>query len=702
MFNGRELGVSIGCSLHSKKTTLAIVNSTSVEQLPAALSMAARVLKPASLINNSVKLAIFGTGLSDARPAAVQNVRLLKSISESKNKVEIKSGLVVDEVHLIVGADDLALLRFVSHVGLGELCYVQDVKDVNEEVGKTIECIRRLPAVSFQNENDLPLTWKEHFKNVRMFDWLKDLWTETVKEREAGLKKAKPSEKHDAQDNETSPFDVLSLCMYAKAVSMAFFTTEMAKVNDTLRKIASSVDGAVGLGLLRIFPTNDEMPSVLSFISEYLIGDDNPWAVTPRGTEAAKKARIILQKVFEHAATVLSVLKHGKIAELVNSVDSGKQNEVLLMQGGHDGIVGKLIVGKVPASAVAETQLLKVVFTKPTKDGWINDINGGLNDIVDALSNPDNSTDKKASKRIRSLIGVYAALASKHLKYADNGERSSILESQTNRSVTTYPSGLVSHLQKELLIKESVIQTESTSACVSVQKGTSVSCVFCTFCPTTVDVLREERFAAPSVTEESIVDIQAVVDMLAHAIDRPYRPLGMLTGTIGSVVAMEGQQHRIVYWRNRGENRDTIVTFFPREYIDVLFADYATGSRNLRLSDTEDDITPPFFAAETIFSLSTASALPNSGGLAFTIPKLDRLGFLGTEETELYKSFTKALDGTEDVNVEMKSALDRSFKTFNVREAENDNLAGLRVQWNRGMSMYALVSDNSSREKLLY
>jgi len=727
MFGGIERGVSTGCSMHSRKTTLAIVNSTSVEQLPAAISMAVRVLKPAHLINNSVHLAIFGTGLSDARPAAVQNVGLLKSIAASKQDTELAPGLVIDDVHLIVSAHDLALLRLAPHAKLGELCYVPgcgtsagecdaplSIDQMGEEnIASTIECIRRRPAISFQNERDLPFSWKEHMQDIRTFDWLQDLWLETVKTREAGRNARQIGaldDKHGDLNRGTSPFDVLSLCMYAKMASIASRTTELAQ--GALRRIGSTVTGSVGLGLMRLFPENGVAPSVLSFVSEYLEGGDLSWKVSPRGKEAAKKARTIMRKVFDHASTVLSVLKHGKVAEIVHSVypsNESKNGGVLLVQGGPTGTIGKLILGKVPLFAVSENHKFRMVFTKPTKNGWVHDINSRLQEIVETLSNQDEAPDTSVSERVRSLISAYAALASTHVEYdtyVDDKSLTSRMESQPNRIVTTFPSGIASHLERELVIMHSVIQTSSTSACVSVQQGTSVSCVFCTFCPTTMEMLKGKEFTAPSVTRESVLKMQADVDIVAKSLDRPYNPIGMLSGTIGPVVSMNEQPHRVVYWKIRGDTRDSVVTLFPPEYIDIIFADYATGSRNIRMSDTENEISLPFFAAETMFALSSASVLPGSNSLAFRLPKLERMGFLGTDESELYASYSKYLDATDGVNVEIRSVLDRSFRTLNVRETEDDRLAGLRVQWMRRGSIepaiFALVSDNSAFEQLLY
>jgi len=729
-----------GCSRHSRMRTIAIVNSTSVEQLPAAISMAARVLKPASLINNSVHLAIFGTGLSDARPTAVENVKLLKSISEAGEKTEVRPGLVVDKVHLIVGSHDLALLRLVPHVELGEVCHIPgcdallaqecevspSVDQMGEDnISKAIECIRRRPALVFQDKRDLPFKWKQHVDNVNSFDWLQRLWSETVEAR-ADARAASKNDDDDDGGGGTSPFDVLSLCMYAKMVSISSLTTEMAL--DTLRRISSTVDGAIGLGLMRIFPTDDgDAVPILSFVAQYLEGHDRPWQVSARGRAAAQKARVIVRKVFAHTAVVLSVLKNGKVAEVVTSVDSPqtssgnaaaaadtKTDGVLLIQGGPAGNMVKLLLGRVPVSVVAVDRAFEVVFTAPSKKGWVDDVNGRLQEIVAALSNKDGVLERVAFERVRHLISTYAALATTHVKYdVDVEDRSStsMLASQMTRSVTTFPTGIASHVARELVIKENVIQTASTSACVSVQQGTSVSCVFCTFCPTVVQMLQSPRFTAPVITGEGVLSTQRTVDMIAKSISRPYRPLGMLSGILGPVVRLYEQLHRVVYWKNRGENRDSIVTFFPTAYVDIIFADYATGSRNIRLSDTDDETKPPFFVSESIFSLSSTSALDGSNGLAYSLPTLDRIGLLGTDESELYAAYTASLDTTDVVNAELRSALDKSFTTIHVRETEDDHLAGIRVQWmRRGGSgsqggenpMFALISDNSARESVIY
>ena len=724
-------GLSTGCSMNSRKTTLAIISSTSVEQLPAALAMAAKVLKPAAAINNSPQLAIFGTGLADARPSAVETVKLLKSIAQAKNSIRIDAELALDRVHLIVGAHDLTMLRFVPSARLGEVCRIPGCTDATlecavapsvEEMGEdaitaAIECIRRLPAVSYASEGDLPFEWKEHVQNVRTFDWLRDLWTETLKRRKQAAAKQQPM-----GELAETPFDVISLAMYAKMVSTAFRTTAMA--HETLQRVVSTIDGAEGLGLTALFPRDGIAPSVLTFLSGYLVGDQSPWRVTRRGREAATKARVVLQKVYKHANVVLELLRHSKVAEVVRTHataddepgEPGEPGEgVLLVQGGPMGVVGKLIVGRLPVSASASNHKLTVQFAKP-KGGWVGELNSGLHEVVSVLSESDaGAADARAVERVRARIGAYAALASGELEHRaalDDVAMSTALAMHGRRAVTTFPNGVAAHIARELVIKERFVQVDSTTACVAVQSGTSVSCTFLTFCPGTVASLRGPAFAAPAIAASDVLTIQRAVDAIASSIDRPYRPLGVLSGTLGPVVMLDDEEHRVCYWRNRGETRDSIVSFFPSAYTAVVFADYATGSRDLRASETVDDTTPPFFVADSVFALSVSSALPGSNGCAYSVPTLVRTGFIGAaDEPRLYKAYMNGVASSDAVNVELPSALDGAFRVLYVRETEDDRLNGLCVQWSRQTiadaageprTMFALVSGNSAREQLLY
>ena len=766
--------VSTGCSMHSRKTTLAIVSSTSVEQLPAAIAMATPVLKRASRINNSPQLAIFGTGLSDARAAAVENVRMLRSIAEAGSNIDVGTGLRVDRVHVIVGVHDLAMLRFAPSERIGEVCRVPGCSDSNgscdvpptiEQMGEdniaaAIECIRRLPAVSAASGggrgddfDQLPLKWKDHAQNVRTFDWLRDLWEETRRSRAKASSKAAadPPDPSDPSDpSEHTPFDVLSLAMFAKMVSIATRTTEMG--HETLRRIVSTVDGAVGLGLTALFPNeNGDAPSVLSFLSAYLVGDAQPWGVSRRGKAAAKKARVVLDRVYAHVGLVLTVLRHSKLAEVVDasggsggsggSGDGGKGG-VLLVHGGPTGKTGKLLFGRVPVRAFAANRSLNVHFDRPSSKGggWERELNAGLREVVDALEGTGTAdVDAATEERVRARLGAYAALASKDMAGdtadAALGDRSAtaVLAERGGHAhaVTTFPSGVAAHVVRELVLRESVVQVASTTACVAVQTGTSLSCTFCTFCPTTARSLRAPAFAAPEITEEDILSLQRDVDAIGGSIDRPCRPIGMLTGVLGPAVALEGgdgdgrRLHRVCYWRMRDETRDSIVSFFPNEYVSILFGDYATGSRNVRASDQADDDEEggaghertrgkrPLFAADTIFCVSTASVLPGSEGLAYYVPRMERAGLLDADEGELYAAFEKIGDSGQNKEVLSSSlppSLSRSFRVFRVRESENDLLCGLRVQFAREVvhgtsgeqALFSLVSDNAAREQLLF
>jgi len=184
-----EQGPSTGCSMHAKKTTLAIASVSSTHQLPVALSMAARVLRVAGSINNTPRLALFGSGISDARPSSVKNVSMLKTIAVQGWRDA--SGLEIKDVNVVVGANDLAILRLVPSRVLGEVCDVPpceaalcsvppNTSDLQRKtVEETIDCLLREPPVEYKYESDLPFSWQEHKDNMSGFRWVRDLWKQS-------------------------------------------------------------------------------------------------------------------------------------------------------------------------------------------------------------------------------------------------------------------------------------------------------------------------------------------------------------------------------------------------------------------------------------------------------------------------------------------------------------------------------------------
>ena len=198
---------------------------------------------------------------------------------------------------------------------------------------------------------------------------------------------------------------------------------------------------------------------------------------------------------FENGAWYFEAREGGRGCEGVDSVDSSDtadsaEKPVLLIQSGPTGAVGATILGKVPASATAVNREFQIEFSRPTSDGWVNNINSGLREVVDALSTDqtdqtdqsssesdksdksDKPPDKRALERrarVRSLVGAYAALASTYVHDSNNVDM--FESSQAACSVTTFPVGIASHVARELVVKHSVIQTASTSARVLVQRG---------------------------------------------------------------------------------------------------------------------------------------------------------------------------------------------------------------------------------------
>jgi hypothetical protein len=112
------------------------------------------------------------------------------------------------------------------------------------------------------------------------------------------------------------------------------------------------------------------------------------------------------------------------------------------------------------------------------------------------------------------------------------------------------------------------------------------------------------------------------------------------------------------------------------------------------------------FASDSIFSMSTASSLKDSNGLAFSVPAPERAGFLGQDEQELYAGYARAASEKPDANTELPSSLGGSFLSFYVRESVNDPLCGIKVAWSRTNArsgeLFTLVSENAEFERVVF
>jgi len=718
--------------MHAQKRTLAIASATDAHQLPAVLAMASRVLRAAKAINNTPSMALFGTGLSDVRLSSVKNVELLKRIAETGWRD--RNGPLVDKVDVVVGAHDLAMLRLMPSFRFGEVCAVPRCEDVlcgtppatsgfqSQEVEAAIECLLRPPPVKYASIGDLPLEWREHVENLSSFRWVRDLWAQSLKELPT---EPEATDVVHANTKRPSPFDVLSLCMYCKLASVAFRTTDMAQ--SVLKSVVVAVDGAADAGLLSVFPQDGVAPRFLEFVEQYLLGDQYPWEVTAKGARAAEKAREVLDRTFAHCARLASVLSTSSLALSVKD-DVGPASErasesILLVQGGPAGDVAKLLTDRLPIGAEAVDGKFRVDFTPSESEEWADELNSAFRSTVNALASAEPPTKEGAEGAaadavVRARIAAYAALSSSHLVIdASIKDRtvSSALFPVSRNVVSTYPPGAASHVSRELVIRKDFMTTQTTMASVSLQPGVSIGCTFATFCPTMSKTLSTDGFDANSLSGSNLSASHATIERVAAALDSPSLPLGSLTGILGGVVAIDAEQHRVAFWRQGGADHDAFVTFLPKSYVDLAFADYATGSRALDPDELHAHAKLPFFSADTLLTVFNKLAISGSGGRAFRIPSATRIPTLDGDKEALYGAYEARIKAgaKHGKALALPPALAPGMQTFLVRESANDRLAGLKVAWaRRGVRggagalknghISVLVSANAASEKVAF
>lgn len=707
-----------GCSAEFPKTTVAIASATAPGQIPAALEMASKVLRDAARVKNHAHLVCFGTSLSRSRVRS-ESSRAARFLSEvAKRETEAISGVTLDGFHLIVGPADLHVLQFAPNAAVGQLCRPTDRY---EDVQSVVDCLARPIADGLNDASTLPPAWARHQHNVNFLTYFRDLWKETTTvERASGETDATLIARI------ANPRPALALAMFAKAASIAVHVCELSL--SLMTSTVAATKGAEGLGLLTMFSSDSfarprgsardgAAADAREFLEQYLVGDEAPWAVNRRGEDAAVAAEQVLDRLFSHADRVARLALHAKLVATIPS-ERGAKTGLLVIDCSNNGSCARLIAGRVPRAARAVDGALEIEFEDATDD-WVNAVNNKLFTAVDALlsSKPrsDESTATKAAAAPPSTsLSLFTALASSYLRVPDDlkdADLDSLLlrTSGARDLVTTSTAGLVAHVFSELVIHRNRIERAASGAHALVQRGPSVSCTFATFCPTVAKTLETKAFNPAALSSIDVGRLQEELNAIAKSIDRPYRPLGSLIGVISAEVEFNGARRRLVFWRRRGEGRESIATFLPAEYVDVAFADYATGSRRLIRSEatrSRHDPRPPMaplFAADSLFSLSTASVLRDSGGLAFSIPSAEKAGFLSADESELYLSYTRAVAENPAPNTEIPSALDGSFVSFFIRESVSDRLCGLRVAWQRSAragDLFSLVSDNSEYERV--
>ena len=687
--------------MHHKKLTVAIGAASTAEQLPVVLAMAARVLRTAVAINNTPKLILFGTGLSDARPTSIANIARLQRIVEGGWKDETVSVRTVD---VVVAANDLAMLRLLPSIEFGELCELPDcVAEMCKipptadsfdatSVDAVIDCLMRPPPIT----GELPVEWLLHMKNVETLQYLRDLWNQSLTDAAQRAKMATTDDEsmEHEEPHTPSPFDLLSLAMYCKLVSVAARTTAIA--HSVVRAVVSSVPGAKDAGLDDIFPQDGGMPTFLSFLEGYMLGDEYPWQLTQRGTKAAAKSRIVVDRVFAHAKRVASVLKHAQIAASIEDSHSPNVGKLLVIQDGPHGNVAKLLAGKTPTGATATAG--KFVLQTATASEWPAIMNDDFKQLVATLTAATEAP--MPSSKVAALMAAYTALSSDLLatdQETRDKDATAVLTGLCKSVVSTFPTSVAAHLARELIVRENVLVVDSMIAFAAVQRGTSAACTFTTFCTEMANSLASKPFYVERMTPETL-NSQELLESIARALDTPHVPLGVLQGTIGDIVAIDGVDHRVIFWK-RGEF-DEFVTFLPKEYLDLAFADYATGSRTADTEELAEVVSLPFFVTDSIFSVNASSVIPGSNGLAYHCRSVEKMALFRDEEREIYARYEAQLRLGLRRGVPFDAGAGAT--AFFVRETANDRLAGLKVAFARSGKMVTLVSANAKYERVSF
>ena len=635
--------MTIGCSAESPQSTIAVASTTSSDQIATALSMATRVLRVAKETHGIPKLVVFGSGLSLAKPGAARHVEALnRAMDEGLREA---GELLVETIDVVVSASDLAMLRLMPSMKFGEVCKVP--LDIDQAtVAPLIDCLRRPPPITYESAGHLPIEWGEYVEDLESLKWTSDLWKQTMQDASKAPDTIPPN-----------PSDVLSLFMYFKTVRIALQTNPTAV--KTVKSVVTAVDGAVDSGLLDAFD-NDVQASFLHFVKGYLVGDEFPFEVTPLGKRAAIRARIVIDRTMDHALHISKVLARSHLALTTP--------ELLFVHSGSNGDVAKSLIHRLPTAATAKNRRFHATLRASTPDAWESTLNAELHEVVAALTSETSSANFDT---IRKRIGCYVALSSP-LLYTDfdlhDTPLATLVDGRFANIVCSHPLGSSMHLNRQLLIKREFMHVASTTLCIGLQPGVSTGCSFVTNCGKMVNKLATDDFKVAKFSEVDLQENQEIVEAIATAL-KAEGPLGSLIGTIGGVVYANGMDYRVVSW-SRDERGDAFITFLPKLYIDLSFADYATGSRALDADELHSPRVVPFFVADTIVTLVNSNALPNTEGRAYRVSDT----VTGIPATAL-----QPLQGIEDHGVELDSAAGTS--SIYVREALNDRLAGMKIGW---------------------
>lgn len=570
-----------------------------------------------------------------------QHTEELKSLTTVLDTMETE-GI---QHELVVSFDDLVMLRFFPSIGIGELCRSEDAT-----LEELVEVIRRVPAI----------------KNIESVSDV--VYSEHVQECEATARYLQALVKSEP-DVDLKP--LFALALYAKAVSLGWKT---AKVRvDRIESILSSIPKSDALGLTQIIPVNGAAPSILTFLSCYMVDEDaHPGEI--RVPEAATAATQALERVFTHAERVHAVLKRSKLATMVHSyaplVDAGPKQAFIKL------IYGRQIEMVTASSSSSTTTTGFDLKTKSSKN-WVDDLNNDLMSVLEALEQPSSGDDARAFKSVvKAVAPKLAAMTtvSSPLFTIDAAalaaSMADILLANKKFGILTHTKTHAAHVSAQLEISECAMDVAASVLHLGKKEGgePTIASIF----PVRVDdealpVLAKVDVFADANTLKEMDDLDAVtahqkLQDAVKSLDKPSSPIGMLIGTVTSKFEFEGSEMRAIVWRRRG-GEEIRVSLHDAVLLKVLFADYAFGSLDGQSVGMNKVSNLYEITSTTRLKLNTISA-------ASSVFRFSKSGETATIELVL-------------------------------TETSSDRLAGVQVQWARRGDEWLLVHNNEQNERLV-
>ena len=526
---------------------------------------------------------------------------------------------------VVASFSDLPILRFYPSIGLGELCRVEDA--MLEEL---VDVLRRVPAI--KGIEDVPsVEYREHLKDC---DSMARYFLAMVK-----------------REPDVSLKPLFTLAMFSKAVNMSWRTAGISVAR--IRSIIESVPEAGAMGLLAILPVNGVAPSTLSFLGCHLVDEDSrPGEL--RNHKVAEAAGLALERVFEHAERVHTVLKRSKLATLVHDhaplVDAGPKDAFLKL------IYARKIesMRTIPSGFELKTSISKT---------WIQDINDDLGNVLFALEQPSGGDEARAfravAKKVAPKLAALTSIVSPYFTIDSamlTSSMADVLLANRKFSIIAHSNSHASHVVNQLQVKECAIDV---SACVlHVGKHPRSQATILSIFPRDDG---PEPSSPPEALQGDVKTVHKQLQNVARSLDRPNSPIGSLTGTVTGRFEFDGTTKRCIIWKKRG-GPEIMVSVHDAAILELKFIDYETGSidgTSVGLNKVEED-----FDIRSETRLRVSSLDPASGVFS-----------LGQEG---------------NVSVE-----------FDLVERPGDRISGLQVQWARRGSAWVLVSDNSLNERLV-